>query len=212
MSTDYPDEPWRLAGEAFVSVWVVPRRALPRVTDTVTPLTIGGRAVVVTAWIDYTPPGQLSYHELLATVAVRPERRAGAHLAAGSITEIWVDDEASRAGGRRLWGIPKDLATFEFDRFDGFTASASTREEWIATATFTPRGPAGPFVPAAFSIAQSISGRSLVSPVRARVRARFATAVWTVNPNGPLGYLAGRRPLINAHLRDARLLFGRHRR
>ena len=90
MSAAYPDEPWRLAGEAFVSVWSVPRRALPRVPDVVSPLMIGGRAVVVTAWIDYTPPGQLSYHELLATVATRPERRFRSALAA-SITEIWVD-------------------------------------------------------------------------------------------------------------------------
>ena len=211
MSAAYPDEPWRLAGEAFVSVWSVPRRALPRVPDVVSPLMIGGRAVVVTAWIDYTPPGQLSYHELLATVATRPERRFRSALAA-SITEIWVANEASRAGGRELWGIPKESAVFELDRSGGFTASASAHGEWIATASFTPRGPVGPATRAAFTIIQSVSGRPWPSPVRARMRARFASATWTVNPHGPLGYLAGRRPLASAHLCDARLLFGSTRR
>ena len=209
MSAAYPDEPWRLAGEAFVSVWSVPRRALPRVPDVVSPLMIGGRAVVVTAWIDYTPPGQLSYHELLATVATRPERRFRSALAA-SITEIWVDNEASRAGGRELWGIRRSRPS------SNSTAPADSpprpRPEWIATASFTPRGPVGPATRAAFTIIQSVSGRPWPSPVRARMRARFASATWTVNPHGPLGYLAGRRPLASAHLCDARLLFGSTRR
>ncbi|EHK83094.1 Acetoacetate decarboxylase (ADC) [Saccharomonospora azurea SZMC 14600] len=203
MSADYPDEPWRLAGEAFVSVWSVPSRELPRLRDVVTPLTVGGRAVVVTAWIDYTPPGQLSYHELLATVAVRH-----GWAPAASITEIWVDCEASRAGGRALWGIPKELATFELDRTDALTASAATDEEWIATATFSSRGPAAVPARARFSVIQAGDGRPRVSPVRARLRPRLASATWTVNPDGPLGYLAGRRPLLNVQLTDARLLFG----
>lgn len=203
MNAEYPDEPWRLAGEAFVSVWTVPRRELPRLPDAVTPLTVGGRAVVVTAWIDYTPPGQLSYHELLATVAVRHGLSP-----TGSITEIWVDSESSLAGGRALWGIPKELADFDLDRTDGFSASAATPDEWIATATFTPRGPSGPRLRTRFSIIQSVGGRPRVSPVRAHIHPRPASATWAVNPNGPLGYLAGRRPIGNAHLHDARLLFG----
>ncbi len=207
MNAEFPDEPWRLAGEAFVSVWTVPHRVLPRLSDVVTAHTVGGRAVVVTAWIDYTPPGQLSYRELLATVAVRHGLSP-----AGSITEIWVDSETSLAGGRALWGIPKELASFELDRTDAFTASAATPDEWIATATFVPRGPSGPETRARFSIVQSVAGKPLVSPVRARIRPRSASATWSVNPNGPLGYLAGRRPLVSTHLRDARLLFGTTRR
>ncbi|EID52474.1 acetoacetate decarboxylase family protein [Saccharomonospora xinjiangensis] len=204
MNTAYPGEPWRLAGEAYVSVWAVPLGALPRVSDVVTPHTVGGRAVVVTAWIDYTPPGQLSYHELLAVVAVRHGRSP-----AGSITEIWVDSETSLRGGRALWGIPKELATFHLDRTGDVTVSAATPSEWIASATFVPKGPSGPATRARFSVIQSVGGLPLVSPVLARVRPRPASATWTVNPDGPLGYLGGRRPLVSVHLRDARLLFGR---
>ncbi|WP_197320039.1 acetoacetate decarboxylase family protein [Saccharomonospora sp. NB11] len=201
MSTDYPDEPWRLTGEAFLSVWSVPLRDLPRVDDVVTPLTVGGRAVVVTAWIDYTPPGQLSYHELLATVAVRSGRGVGS-----SITEIWVDNETALVGGRELWGIPKDFATF--DRADRLTASAATDRDWIATTTFSPCGPSGPTTRVRFRVVQSVDGRQKSSPIRARLRPRPASATWEVNPRGPLGYLAGRRPWLTVQLTDVRLIFG----
>ncbi|TLW94862.1 acetoacetate decarboxylase [Saccharomonospora piscinae] len=201
--TEYPAQPWRLAGEACVSVWIIPRSALPNLSDAVTPLTAGGRAVVVTAWIDYTPPGQLRYHELLATVAVRHGLAP-----AGSITEIWVDSATSLAGGRALWNIPKEAANLEFDHSVGFTGAASTDTDWIATAAFTPRGPAAPRTGARFSIVQPAEGQPKVTPVRAWARFRSAASTWTVNPDGPLGYLAGRRPLASAHVSDARLLFG----
>ncbi|WP_028663361.1 acetoacetate decarboxylase family protein [Saccharomonospora halophila] len=208
---DYPPEPWRLAAQAYLSVWRVPVRALPRLSDVVTPVTPGGRALVVTAWIDYTPPGRMRYHELLSTVAVRRPHGAGI---AGSITEIWVDSAASRAGGRELWGIPKELATFDL-RF-GPTVTATARAHGgdgadgspLATATFTPRRLGTPSVRTGFSLIQEVAGAPYVSPVRARMRIRAASARWTVDPHGPLGYLAGHRPVFSAHATDARLLFG----
>ncbi|WP_308431733.1 acetoacetate decarboxylase family protein [Amycolatopsis acidiphila] len=63
------------------------------------PVTVLGRAVVATAFVDYLPGGLLPYHELLAAVVVRRGRRLGL-----TITDIWVDSPASRAGGRELWG------------------------------------------------------------------------------------------------------------
>ncbi|MBK1788241.1 acetoacetate decarboxylase family protein [Prauserella cavernicola] len=200
---EYPPQPWNLAGNAYLSVWSVPRSGLPRVPATVRPLTIGGNAVVFTAWIDYQPPGQLAYHELLSTVAVRNGPRA-----TGSITEIWVDSEISLAGGRELWAIPKDLATLEFAYGRGFTASASAGDDWIATAAFSPRPGPPVRLPANFAIAQSADGRPLVSDVRSKGKPHAAAASWNINPGGPLGYLAGRRPLLSAHLGDFRIRFG----
>lgn len=199
----YPPQPWNLAGDAYLSVWTVPRETLPRMPAVVRPVTLRGQVIVVTAWIDYTEPGQLSYHELLSTVAVR-----GGRTPTGTITDIWVDSEVSLAGGRELWGIPKELATLEFSGGRTFTASASTGDDWIATAAFSPR--TGPPVspPASFAIAQAVSGTPLVTPVRSSGRPMLASASWNINPDGPLRYLADRRPLFSARLRDFRLRFG----
>lgn len=200
---EYPPEPWHLAGQACLSVWAVPPDALHRVPHGLHPLTVGGRALVCTAWIDYQPEGQLAYHELLSAVVLRRGPRPTA-----TITEIWVDSEISLAGGRELWGIPKDLAALDYSYGRVFTASAATQDDWIATAAFVPRGRAVPAPQAGFHIAQAIRGAELVSPVRSCGHARPATASWNVNPEGPLGYLASRSPVASANLKDFRLRFG----
>ncbi|WP_020672771.1 acetoacetate decarboxylase family protein [Amycolatopsis nigrescens] len=201
--TEYPAEPWHLAGQAYLSVWRVPPAELPALPAGLRPVRVAGSAFVVTAWIDYQPPGQLSYHELLATVAVR-----GGWRPTGSITEIWVDSATSMAGGRALWGIPKDLAALDFRHGRTFTAAAGTDTEWIATAAFTRRAGAPVAPPTGFRIAQTLHGALKYSPVRARARPHFAVANWNINPDGPLGYLTGRTPLLSVCLRDFTLRFG----
>ncbi|MFD8499860.1 acetoacetate decarboxylase family protein [Amycolatopsis sp. NPDC059657] len=198
----YPPEPWNLAGQAYLSIWRVPAADLPELPGGVKPVVLGGRAQVFTAWVDYQPPGQLSYHELLSTVAVRGPR------VSSSITDIWVDSEISLAGGRELWGIPKDLATLSFTHGKTFTASAATEDGWIATAAFTPRLGLPIAAPAAFDVVQTLKGDLKRSPVRAKARPHLASADWSVNPEGPLGYLSGHNPSLNLHVRDFSLRFG----
>lgn len=200
--TEYPPEPWNLAGQGHVSIWRVPRSVLPALPDGVEPVMIGDKATVVTAWIDYQEPGQLSYRELLATVAVKGKKTSA------SITQIWVDSEVSLAGGRALWGIPKDLATLEFSDGRTFTASAGTGDDWIATAAFTRRVGLPLAAPAAFEVVQTLDGRVKRSPVRAKARPQLAASNWNINPAGPLGYLTGHTPFISVTLRDFALKFG----
>ncbi|GAB3501585.1 acetoacetate decarboxylase family protein [Amycolatopsis cihanbeyliensis] len=199
---EYPPQPWHLTGQAYLSTWQVPAAELPRVPSEVDPLVVLGRALVVTAWIDYQQGGQLSYHELLACVAVRGPGTTA------TVTEIWVDSEASLAGGRELWGIPKEPAGLEFHHGRAFTGTAATGSDWIATAAFVPRSGPPVSTPSRFTVAQSADGAVLRSPVRARGRPRLASASWNLNPDGPLGYLAGRRPLFSAQLEDFDLHFG----
>ncbi|SFQ49476.1 Acetoacetate decarboxylase (ADC) [Amycolatopsis arida] len=205
----YPPEPWHLAGQAYLSTWLVPVADLPRVPRELRPVVVAGRAVVVTAWIDYQPPGQLSYAELLATVAVRDGHGpSGPSGPTATITEIWVDSAVSLAGGRELWGIPKELAAFDLRHGRTFTASATTSRDWIATAAFTSRPGPPVTLPSRFRVAQVMDGEPRSSRVRARARPHWAAASWSVNPAGPLGYLAGRAPLLSARLRDFRMRFG----
>jgi hypothetical protein len=198
----YPPEPWHLAGQAYLSLWRVPVSELPDLPQGVEPMVAGGRAQVFTAWIDYQEPGQLRYHELLATVAVRGKRLSS------SITDIWVDSEVSLAGGRGLWGIPKDLAALDFAHGRTFTASAALRDDWIATAAFTARPGLPLALPAAFDVVQILDGKLKRSPVRAKARPHPAAADWKINASEPLGFLAGQRPVLSAHLRDFTLVFG----
>lgn len=252
MSETFPPQPWRLRGQMYVALWQVPARRLPgwRLPPGVRPLGWRERRVVVTFWVDYRHGGTLAYRELLVALAVRD-----GHGPAGCAVEAWVDDDRSLAGGRELWGIPKQPAVFAFatGRHRG-----RTRRPGLFTGLASPVSPggapdghAGPWPPApgvppappATGVpdagpaedtgrwaAEASSGRVgvvqrdvLRFPVRLRLGSRLvqpygdgacavpmrlsgtvclARARLAAAPDGPLGYLAGRRPLAAVTLHD----------
>ncbi|MER6437313.1 acetoacetate decarboxylase family protein [Streptomyces sp. NPDC001185] len=201
--TGYPKEPWRLAGQMYLSLWLVTRHALPQVPLGTRPVTVAGRGVVGAAWVVYENDSVLSYNELLRAVLVRAGTRPRV-----CITDIWVDSEISKAGGRELWGIPKEMATFRLDRADGLRASASSGDGLVAGAAFRPgRGLPGRW-PLSYRVAQTLSGRLKTSPVRSRTDLSLARADWTVADSGPLRALGLSRPVISLELSDFRLRFG----
>lgn len=85
---DYPPPPWQLNGELIIVPALVKPRAL------------GGAMLV-----DYRS-GTLVYRELIVF----------SHATARGmvVSHIYVDDEQSLAGGHEVWGLPKELAQFEF--------------------------------------------------------------------------------------------------
>lgn len=211
----YPPQPWDLRGQLFLSVFAVPRAALPALPEplaaTVRPVPFGRHALVGAAWVRYEPGGVLHYRELLSAVLVREGRRPRV-----SITEIWVDSPESRDGGRALWGIPKDLAALELriSPDGGLVAAASTgpepgdRPAPIGSASFRP-GPRLPGRwPTPLSVVQALAGSVVRTPVRGSAGVRLGGARWRAEAGGPLGYLAGRRPLLSLALTDFRLRFG----
>ncbi|GAA1728464.1 acetoacetate decarboxylase family protein [Aeromicrobium alkaliterrae] len=195
----YPAEPWDLHGHAHVGVWLVPAGAAPPPHHAGTrQLRLFGRVVVAAAFFRYDEPSPLTYDEIMATQLVRDGWRPRV-----SITHIWVDSPASMAGGRALWAIPKDLAAFERVTDRAYTAAG------IGTLTLA-RLKALPFrLPLGFRIAQDRGGSLLTSPVAGSARVGVAKGFWTFDANGPLAFLAGRKPLLTLTVRGFRLLFGR---
>lgn len=194
-----PPEPWDLHGHHLVGVWLLPRGVAPPPHSRRTPtIRVLGRTVVAAAWFVYTEPSPLTYREVMATVLVREGLRPRV-----SITHIWVDSEASRDGGRELWGIPKQLADFPSTEPEHYAADGIGRVD-VRRARMLPFR-----VPVGFRIAQDRDGALLVSPVRGSVRPGLASAEWTFEPDGPLGFLAGRRPLLSLVGRPFHLAFGR---
>jgi hypothetical protein len=200
--TGYPPEPWQLRGDLHASVLLVPADRVPLdLPPRCRAVRVAGRAVVGLVWVDYRPGGVLSYRELMATALVR----RGAHIMP-HIVAIWVDSAESRAGGRALWGIPKELA--EFTVADGRFAAVDEKGG-IARAEVRRRAAVPGRWPLRFSVVQRLAGAAKISPVRSRGRLALAHAAVDVDPDGPLGFLAGVRPLLSASLTGFEMCFGR---
>jgi hypothetical protein len=162
----------------------------------------GGTALVGTAWAIYEPGGVLSYRELLVAVLAH---RDGRPLV--TITDIWVDSAPSLHGGRELWGIPKQWASFHVD---GATCAAVNADgELIASAAVRPIGALPGSWRVDYTVAQRRVGELMLIPVRCSSRVRLIRIRWEFAPGGPLGWLADARPAFSISLRDFALRFGR---
>ena len=112
MQTDYPPAPWSLSGDAMAIVRLVDikeaRRYVPasaKIVRVWRGKTLGG---IVLA--RYDAGSTLHYNELIVFCGLV---RCGLRLGAW-ISHIYVDNQASMAGGREIWGLPKEIAEFDF--------------------------------------------------------------------------------------------------
>lgn len=205
----YPPEPWYLGGSLLVSVFLVPATSLPpefALPQGRRPFRLGGRVVVGVAAAQYVPGGVLDYDELL--IAVPSLGRGGLRI---TIPQIWVDSPTSLSGGRALWGIPKQLARFTRQRdLSGRTLVRMTLGDDETAALRATR--TGALLPGmrqlALPILQTLDGRTTLSHNRVIGRVAGLRAAWKFSSAGPLGYLAGRRPLLSIALHDASIIFG----
>jgi hypothetical protein len=194
----FPSPPWQLAASAWMSSF--------RVTRSGRADRPGGWYAV--AFVDYTAGGVLAYHELLVARLVRtvpPQVR---------ISDIWVDSLPSLAGGRSLWGIPKDLAVLPLaEEAVGATDRARfgsvVDEHEVASGTFTTLRPAGPRLPFSLTTSQVREDASIaLARCRGSARITPCRGVWRFAADGPLGFLHGRRPVVSLRAVDVRLSFG----
>ncbi len=109
----YPQPPWTLKGDAFVTLQLLDigrvRPLIPAELNIVSVLpgkTIGGVYLS-----KYSSGSVLEYSELIIIAGVLSyEGKFG-----GWVSHIYVDNPDSVAGGREVWGLPKELAQFSWE-------------------------------------------------------------------------------------------------
>jgi len=201
---DYPAAPWDMVGQLFLSVFRL-REGVDLVDGERPPGIYGA------AFVSYEPGSPLTYSELLVARPVRGEGR-GRRV---SITDIWVDSPASMAGGRELWAIPKDLCDFTME---SSRTGPLSRTEWSATvgrrpiaeARFTDVSRAAVRLPFKGNVWQPPlrpDGSEGTATMAGTARTLPCRAHWEFAPDGPLGWLAGRRPLASFRMADFRMSF-----
>ncbi len=196
----FPSPPWRMQGQMWLTLLKVP---------TAGP---GNRPAGVygVGMVDYQPGSILTYGELLVArqVTVRaPADKAGKHV---TVTDIWVDSAPSRDGGRSLWAVPKDLATFTWEERAGRVACAVEDDRGpIARVTVGLPRVTFPRVPFSGTTWQPREdGSSVTSSLTGSARSFPVRSAWEFVPEGPLGWLVGARPLATVAMRDFRMTFG----
>ncbi|MEU7226562.1 acetoacetate decarboxylase family protein [Streptomyces chrestomyceticus] len=109
--------------------------AAPALPPDLSPLTARSLAVFVIRYRE----GTLRYDELIVGTPARHGRRAGLY-----VHWIWVDDERSLRGGRRIWGVPKQLAEF---RWEGPRVRVTDGQGLVAALRLSAKGPSLPRLP-----------------------------------------------------------------
>ena len=203
MPSEWPTEPWDLHGRGWLTLWTAPRSAVPLPPPDVVPLSLFGRVLVVSAFVDYQPPGVLAYHEVMAAVLVRRKARLGL-----SILDILVDDSTSQRGARALWGIPKLLAGFTFSTEPHLDATAHDNGDVIAAATETRRSSRAFPVRLTTSVWQTLHGGTHRTALHTSARVSLTRLRWRITPDGELGWLQAARPRLHLAVSTLHMRFG----
>ena len=203
----YPAAPWHMVGSLWLTLFKVAERV-----DDLRPAGIYGAA-----FVSYEEGSPLVYSELLVARPISTDSgstRGGRRV---TITDIWVDSAASVAGGRELWGIPKGLCDFslESEHRGPFTTTEWTARQGrtpIAAATFRDVSRAAPRLPFKGGTWQpgidDTGGEERTATLQGSSKALPARAHWDINPDGPLGFLAGARQLASFRQAAFRMSFG----
>jgi hypothetical protein len=203
-TVSYPPAPWRLQGQAHFHVLALRADRLPAMSDGFTPLTFGGIGFAIAGWVDYQGGSILRYGELLAAVVGR--WRGGL---SATVTHMWVDSPESRAGGRELWGYPKELAEFELAITPAGTAGAREPDgDELARGTFRTLFTFPWTVTVPGGTVQPLRGELVGVRSIFRSRPAIGRGTFTVPPSSPLAFLRGARTLVSLGLRDFDFTFG----
>jgi Acetoacetate decarboxylase (ADC) len=201
--TAYPPEPWRLAGDAVMSLFAVPVGRLPATPAGFSPANVAGHGLVVAGWVRYGPGSVLEYDELFAAVCGTFGRSPTA-----TVTHMWVNSAASRDGGRELWGYPKELADLDLRIGPDGTAVAWADGAEIARGAFRARWRL-PRLPASQTgTVQIVGGAARFISARSGGRPVLGRGELVAAPSGPLGFLAAGRRLATVGVADFEALFG----
>ncbi len=122
----YPQAPWTLQGYAIQTLHLMNidqvRSLIPSDLEIIS--VWPGKTVGSVYLSSYGSGSVLEYSELIiAPALVNYQRKIG-----GWISHIYVDNTDSVAGGREIWGLPKELADFTWEQGERVTVHQGNRQ------------------------------------------------------------------------------------
>lgn len=191
----YPAAPWNMTGQLWLSLFKVREGDHPD----------REAGIYGVALVKYEEPSPLTYGEILVARPLDGQV---------NITDIWVDSIQSVHGGRDLWAIPKDLCEFTYETS---TSRGLSRTAWtasldgvpIVSARFTDISKAVPRLPfKGKTWQQRADGEEVTAALVGSSKAAPCRSHWEFNPDGALGWLAGKRSIASFRQADFQMSFG----
>lgn len=199
----YPQAPWTLQGFAFQTLHLLDtnkvRPLIPSELEIISVFpgkTLGG---VYLSY--YRPSSVLEYSELIVIPAVVGYKgKLG-----GWVSHIYVDNPDSVAGGREIWGLPKELAEFTWQKENRVTVRQGNRllcnlnynkqgfgwRQWLAASGFSTSG-----------------SNLLVFPTEVETRLGFVSSKLEIPAESPFARLNIGQPLLTVHCDEVDLKVG----
>jgi hypothetical protein len=122
----YPQAPWSLQGYAILTLHLVNiekvRPLIPAELDIIS--VWPGKTLASLYLSNYQRGSVLEYSELI----VAPAMVSYGGKIGGWISHIYVDNPDSVAGGREIWGLPKELAEFTWEQGKGVRVTQRNRQ------------------------------------------------------------------------------------
>ena len=205
VGANYPPPPWRLTGRLLIAMAPLRLEAARGLVPA--PLRLlpawPGHALAMLLLGSYDERSTLPHNELAAIVGpVLARARPG-----GLVTAIWVDDERSAAGGRELWGLPKQLATLQWRpeavEVQDAAGAPIAHARWHQPPVHVPIAAAAPFI----TVLDGAMRRGWLAGTMQLAPARIELEIPPGSPLAPLA-LGGRRIGLTGRL-DARALAAR---
>lgn len=195
----YPPPPWTLKGAASLTLHLVDiQRVRPFVPQElhIVPI-LPGKTLGVVYLANYGPGSVLTYNELIVAPALARYRRSFGFW----ISHIYVDDPDSMAGGREIWGLPKEMAQFTWDEGPRRQVVVRQGEQCLCTLRYGAdrRLWRQPIVVPAHSLLQ---GDLLWFKGIVRARLGLGRGRLDVPPESPFAALGLGRGRLAYHLRD----------
>ncbi|MEH2117083.1 acetoacetate decarboxylase family protein [Nostoc sp.] len=158
----YPQAPWTLQGYAIQTLHLVNiDRVRPLIPLELKILSVWPGKTLASVYLsNYQSGSVLEYSELIiAPALVNYQSKIGAW-----ISHIYVDNADSVAGGREIWGLPKEPAEFTWEQGERITVHQENRKlcslnynrqnlawrQWLSASTFSTKGADLLIFPAAF--------------------------------------------------------------
>lgn len=134
----YPSAPWTLKGFAVQTLQLVDTaRARAFVPPGLTIVSVlPGKTLGLVYLASYGPKSDLAYNELIVVPALT---RHGKNLGFW-ISHIYVDNSDSSAGGREIWGLPKELAQFSWQSSETGRVQVRQGGRMLCTLNYTRHG------------------------------------------------------------------------